>query len=94
MQILNIFQKGIYNNWISVSNRYFVLVYIIPRGLSIVLDGVRTTGKDDLCFDPLRNPVDDVSASDMIPGSSSISIELLGEVIIGLIIQLGTDILI
>lgn len=45
-----------------------------PSGRSSVFDGVRTTGNDERCFPPRRKPVDDVSASDMIPGSSSYSI--------------------
>lgn len=43
----------------------------IPRGRSNVFDGVRTTGNDDLCLLPRRNPVLAVSTSDIIPGSSS-----------------------
>ena len=49
-----------------------------PNGRSIVFDGVRTTGSDARCFEPRRKPVAEVSASDIIPGSSSIS-ELLRE---------------
>lgn len=52
-------------------------------------------GSDARGLVALRNPVEDVSASDMMPGSSSsISRELLGEVSApaGLIIQLGTAI--
>lgn len=43
----------------------------LPRGRSNVFDGVLTTGRDDLCLPPRRNPVLAVSTSDMIPGSSS-----------------------
>ena len=47
-----------------------------PNGRSRVFDGVRTTGNVARCFEPRRNPVAEVSTSDIIPGSSSIS-ELL-----------------
>lgn len=50
----------------------------VPNGLSRVLLGVRTTGREDLCFPPLRNPVEAVSTSDMMPGSSSKSRLLVG----------------
>lgn len=43
----------------------------LPSGLSNVLLGVRTTGRLLLCLPPRRNPVLDVSTSDMMPGSSS-----------------------
>lgn len=46
----------------------------LPNGRSKVLLGVRTTGRLLLCFPPLRNPVLEVSTSDMMPGSSSNSI--------------------
>lgn len=49
-----------------------------PNGRSNVFDGVRTTGSEERGFEPRRKPVAEVSASDMIPGSSSIS-ELLWE---------------
>lgn len=47
------------------------ILFYLPKGLSNVLLGVRTTGKEDRCFPPRRKPVDAVSTSDMIPGSSS-----------------------
>ena len=53
--------------------------FFLPNGRSRVLEGVRITGNDVRCRDPRRKPVDDVSASDMIPGSSSSSTELLGD---------------
>ena len=37
----------------------------------MVLEVVRTTGREDRTFTPLLKPVDAVSASDMMPGSSS-----------------------
>lgn len=43
----------------------------IPNGRSRVLLGVRTTGNEERCLPPRRKPVDDVSTSDMMPGSSS-----------------------
>lgn len=43
----------------------------LPSGRSRVLLGVRTTGRLLLCLPPRRNPVLDVSTSDMMPGSSS-----------------------
>jgi hypothetical protein len=46
----------------------------LPSGRSRVLLGVRTTGKLLLCLPPRRNPVLEVSTSDMMPGSSSKSI--------------------
>lgn len=45
----------------------------LPNGRSSVLDGVRTTGSEGRGLEPRRNPVADVSASDIMPGSSSIS---------------------
>jgi len=44
---------------------------VLPSGRSNVLDGVRTTGKELRCFPPRRKPVELVSTSDMMPGSSS-----------------------
>lgn len=44
---------------------------ILPNGRSNVFDGVRTTGNDERCFPPRRKPVQAVSTSDIIPGSSS-----------------------
>lgn len=46
----------------------------LPSGRSKVLLGVRTTGRLLLCLPPRRNPVLEVSTSDMMPGSSSKSI--------------------
>lgn len=51
---------------------------VLPSGLSKVLEGVRTTGRELRCFPPRRNPVELVSTSDIIPGSSSNSIAVLG----------------
>lgn len=50
---------------------YQLNVQDVPKGRSKVFDGVRTTGKEDLCFPPRLKPVLAVSTSDMIPGSSS-----------------------
>lgn len=50
----------------------------LPNGRSRVFDGVRTTGRELRCLFPRRNPVELVSTSDMIPGSSSNSIEFDG----------------
>lgn len=50
----------------------------LPNGRSNVLLGVRTTGKELLCFPPLLNPVELVSTSDIIPGSSSNNIAFDG----------------
>ena len=47
---------------------------MLPKGRSSVFEVVRTTGRDDLCRFPLRKPVEEVSTSDIIPGSSSKSI--------------------
>lgn len=49
-----------------------------PKGLSNVFDGVLTTGNELLCLLPLRNPVELVSTSDIMPGSSSKSIPVAG----------------
>lgn len=46
------------------------IVYI-PSGLSKVLLGVRTTGSEERCLPPRLKPVEAVSTSDMMPGSSS-----------------------
>lgn len=50
----------------------------LPSGRSRVLLGVLTTGRLLRCFPPRRNPVLEVSTSDMIPGSSSNSIAVDG----------------
>lgn len=50
----------------------------LPSGRSRVLLGVRTTGRLLLCLPPRRNPVLDVSTSDMMPGSSSNNIVVEG----------------
>jgi len=50
------------------------MYYKLPNGRSKVLLGVRTTGRLLLCLPPRRNPVLEVSTSDMMPGSSSKSI--------------------
>lgn len=44
---------------------------VLPSGRSSVLDGVRTTGSELRCFPPRRKPVELVSTSDIMPGSSS-----------------------
>lgn len=62
--------------WNFGSNLMYISV--LPSGRSKVLLGVRTTGKLLLCFPPRRNPVLEVSTSDMMPGSSSKSIAVDG----------------
>lgn len=59
----------------------FVKIYIfevLPSGLSKVFEGVLTTGSEERCLPPRRKPVDDVSTSDITPGSSSKSKALFG----------------
>lgn len=46
-------------------------IFALPNGLSNVFEGVLTTGRELRCLFPLRNPVELVSTSDIIPGSSS-----------------------
>ena len=46
-----------------------------PKGRSCVLDGVRTMGRLALALLALLKPVAEVSTSDMIPGSSSYTLE-------------------
>lgn len=55
-----------------------IMLNYIPKGLSKVLLGVRTTGNELRCFPPLLNPVELVSTSDIIPGSSSNNIAFDG----------------
>lgn len=46
-----------------------------PKGRSCVLDGVRTMGRLALALLALLKPVAEVSTSDIIPGSSSYTLE-------------------
>lgn len=56
----------------------FIKRAYIPNGLSNVFDGVRTTGNELLCLFPLRKPVELVSTSDIMPGSSSNNMPVAG----------------
>lgn len=63
------------NGWCEEKNEERKLLAksngFIPRGLSNVFEGVRTTGNDERVLFPRRKPVLAVSTSDIIPGSSS-----------------------
>ena len=50
----------------------------LPRGRSSVLLGVLTTGSELLCLPPRLKPVELVSTSDIIPGSSSNNMGFVG----------------